>query len=124
MGNPEHTHDSDSPADDRQNASQDAGWARLSSPDGTVDMGRGRLRIWFEAPGTPQGVRHAQIGSYQPGAVEARRGDTVAVCPEGEAEMYIATITEYNPVPDGGSVVVLDWPDDELPASLRELGGD
>jgi len=119
MRNPE----SDSPADDRQNASQDAGWARLSSPDGTVDMGRGRLRIWFEAPGTPRGVRQAQIGSYTPGPVEPRRGDAVAICPEGEAEMYIASIAEYNPVPTGESVVVLDWPGDELPASLRELGG-
>ena len=24
---------------------------------------------------------------------------------------------------EGGSVVILDWPNDELPASLRELGG-
>lgn len=120
MRNPE---SDSSPADDRQNASQDAGWARLSSTDGSVDMGRGRLRVWFEAPGWERGVRHAQLSSYQPGAVEPRRGDTVAICPESEAEMYIASIADYNPVPGGESVVVLDWPSDELPASLRELGG-
>lgn len=113
-----------SPADDRGNASQDAGWARLSSTDGSLDMGRGRLRIWFEAPGTEGGVRHAQLSSYQPGAIEPRRGDTVSICPENEAETYIASVMEYNPVPSGESVVVLDWPNDELPASLRELGGD
>ena len=36
----------------------------------------------------------------------------------------MATITEYNAVPSGESVVVFDWPNDELPASLRELGGE
>jgi hypothetical protein len=114
----------ESTADDRENASQDGGWVKMSSPDGRLDLGRGRLRLWFEAPGSPGGVRHAQISSYTPGAIEPRRGDTVAILPENESEQYIASITEYNPVPSGDSVVILDWPNDEMPASLRELGGD
>ena len=114
----------ESKADDSTNASQDAGWAKLSSPDGTVDLGRGRLRVWFEAPGSKHGVRHAQLSSFTPGPTEPRRGETVAICPEKDSEKYIATITEYDAVPSGESVVVLDWPNDELPASLRELGGE
>ena len=116
--------ESETTADDSTNASQDAGWAKLSSPDGNVDLGRGRLRIWFEAPGSKDGVRHAQMDSFTPGPTEPRRGDTVAISPEKDAEGYIATITEYNAVPSGESVVVFDWPHDELPASLRELGGE
>lgn len=120
MRNPE----LESTADDRDHASQMAGWAKVSSPDGRLDLGRGRLRLWFEAPGSKDGVRHAQLSSYSPGAIEPRRGDTVAICPEGESETYIATITEYEPLPGGEGVVILDWPNDELPASLRELGGE
>ncbi len=120
MRNPE----SESKADDSTNASQDAGWAKLSNPEGTVDLGRGRLRVWFEAPGSKDGVRHAQLSSFTPGPTEPRRGDTVAISPEKDSEKYIATVTEYDPVPAGESVVVLDWPNDELPASLRERGGE
>lgn len=120
MRNPEH----ETSADDAENAAQDAGWAHMYSPDGQVDLGRGRLRMWFEAPGSKNGVRHAQLSSYTPGSVEPRRGDTVAVRPETESEQYIATITEYTAVPEGESVVVLDWPNNEMPASLRELGGE
>ena len=125
MRNPESdAHEStESTADDARNASQDAGWARLTSPDGRIDLGRGRLRVWFETPGSPHGVRHAQLSSYTPGAVEPRRGDTVTIVPEQEGEPYTAEITEYNQVPEGGSVVILDWPNDDQPASLRELGG-
>jgi len=112
------------PADAQQNASQDAGWAQLSSPDGTRDLGRGRLRVWYEAPGSANGVRHAQLSSYTPGTTEPHRGDTVAIAPESESERYIAKVMEYDPTASGESVVVLDWPDDELPASLRELGGE
>ncbi len=116
--------ESESKADDSTNASQDAGWAKLTNPDGTVDLGRGRLRVWFEAPGSKHGVRHAQLSSFTPGPTEPRRGETVAICPEKDSEKYIATITEYDPMPAGEGVVVLDWPNDELPASLRELGGE
>lgn len=112
------------PADAQQNASQDAGWAQLSSPDGKRDLGRGRLRVWYEAPGSANGVRHAQLSSYTPGTTEPHRGGTVAIAPESESERYIAKVTEYDPTASGESVVVLDWPDDELPASLRELGGE
>jgi hypothetical protein len=114
----------ESTAGDRDNAAQDAGWAKLTSPDGKLDLGRGRLMVWYEAPGSKDGIRHAQLSSFTPGAIEPRRGDSVAVLPESEQESYAATITEYNPVPSGESVVVLDWPNDELPASLRELGGE
>ncbi len=107
-----------------QNASQDAGWARLSSPDGRVDLGRGRLHVWYEAPGSANGVRHAQVKSYTPGPTEVHRGDTIAISPEAESEQYLAKVMEYQPVQSGESVLVLDWPDDELPASLRELGGE
>lgn len=123
MRSPESESGSETTADDRQNASQTAGWAKVTSPDGSLDLGRGRLRVWFEAPGSKDGVRHAQLSSYTPGAIEPRRGDTVAIVPEGESESYIAKITEYDPVPSGESVIILDWPNDELPASLRELGG-
>lgn len=112
------------PADAQQNASQDAGWAQVSSPDGQRDLGRGRLRVWYEAPGSVNGVRHAQLSSYTPGTTEPHRGDTVAIAPELESERYIAKVMEYAPSVSGESVVVLDWPDDELPASLRELGGE
>ena len=80
--------------------------------------------MWFEAPGRKDGDRHAQLSSYTPGSVEPRRGDMVAVRSETESEQYIATITEYTAVPEGGGVVVLDWPNNEMPASLRELGGE
>jgi len=110
-------------ADDRSNAAQDAGWVRLHSPDQSLDLGRGRLMIWYEPPGSPHGTRHAEIGSYTLGAIEPRRGDAVTVVPETEAESYVATIVEYQPTPTGDGVLILDWPNDELPASLRELGG-
>lgn len=121
---PVRTSGTDRSTPDAANAAQDAGWARLTSQDGTLDLGRGRLSVWYEPPGSANGVRHAQLSSYTPGAIEARRGDMVSVVPEAEAEGYVAKITEYQPVPGGGGVIVLDWPNDELPASLRELGGE
>ena len=50
------------------------------------------------------------------------RGDSLAVRPENESDMYPVVVQAYDGT-SGQHVVHLDWPDEQLPAALRELGG-
>ncbi|MEX1021600.1 MAG: hypothetical protein WD058_00500 [Dehalococcoidia bacterium] len=128
-------------------AARDGGWAELLSSDGHTRYGRGHLMIWPAEPQSGHGdsspasqVRdeavqptgegapnlRGELRSFVPDAAQAPApGDRLSIRPErGESEMYSVVVRAYTPASNGGGgVVALDWPDDELPASLRELGG-
>ncbi|TAK78302.1 MAG: hypothetical protein EPO16_04000 [Dehalococcoidia bacterium] len=111
-------------ADRLENAPQDAGWAHLVNVEGTVDLGRGHLKLWMEAPGgaTLSG-RQAQLESFTPTGHPLRAGDRVSVRPEAETAAFPATVRRYEE--DGSNVVLLNWTeDDALPAMLLETGGE
>lgn len=106
------------------NASQDAGWVNLVSVDGTLNFGRGHLKMWMERPGSPfPSGRQAQLDSFTPSDFEPRRGDRAVIRPEIEPANYPVIIREYERS-EGSTTVVLDWvEDDDLPAILLETGG-
>lgn len=106
-------------------AVQDAGWVRLVSTDGTLDFGRGHLKMWMEPPGppTPSG-RHAELDSFTPTALEPRVGDKAGVQPEAETAIFPVIIRQYDRR-ENTATVLLEWVDDDLlPASLLETGGE
>lgn len=111
-------------ADRLENASQDAGWAHLVNTEGTVDFGRGHLKIWMEAPGGPGlSGRQAQLESFTPTEHRLRAGDRACIKPEAESAVFPVTVRRYED--DGSNVVLLSWvEDDALPAMLLETGGE
>lgn len=110
-------------ADRPENASQDAGWVHLVSADGTLDFGRGHLKMWMERAGSPfPNGRQAQLDSFSPSEFEPRLGDRVGIRPETEAACYPVMIREYERG-ESTTVVILDWNDGSLPATLLETGG-
>lgn len=111
-------------ADRLGNASQDAGWVHLLSADGTLNFGRGHLKVWTERPGSPfPSGRQAQLDSFTPSELEPRRGDRAGIRPEIEPAIYPVIVREYERSKDS-TTVVLDWvEDDHLPAILLETGG-
>lgn len=112
-------------ADRLGNASQDAGWVHLVSADGTLNFGRGHLKMWMERPGSPfPSGRQAQLDSFTPSELEPRRGDRAGIRPETEPAIYPVIVREYEKSEDD-TTVVLDWvEDDQLPAMLLETGGE
>lgn len=112
-------------ADRLENAPQDAGWAHLVNVEGTIDLGRGHLKLWMEAPGgSALSGRQAQLESFTPtGGRRLRVGDRVCVRPEAETAAFPATVRRYED--DGSDVVLLNWTEDNLlPAMLLETGGE
>lgn len=106
-------------------AVQDAGWVRLVNTDGTLDFGRGHLKIWMEAPGPPSpSGRQAELDSFTPTALEPRVGDKAGVQPEAQTAIFPVIIRQYDRL-EGTAAVRLEWIDDDLlPASLLETGGE
>ena len=122
-------------------APRDAGWAELFTADGRTRMGRGHLMIWpGHQHGEPAGDGPARVvkdaamplgGDAPPLRGELRSftidagppvpGDSLAVRPENESQMYPVVVHSFDD--QGQQVVSLDWPDEQLPAALRELGG-
>lgn len=125
-------------------APRDGGWAELMTADGRTRMGRGHLMLWPARPATDvddgesgpamvdKDAGMALGGDAPPLAAELRSfaidagppiaGDSLAVRPESEFDLYPVTVRAFDRKGDH-PVVYLDWPDEELPASLRELGG-
>ncbi|MCK9485712.1 MAG: hypothetical protein M0R73_03275 [Dehalococcoidia bacterium] len=130
-------------------APRDAGWAELLTSNGQTRMGRGHLMIWpTDSPhpglgerdrddsgparvGTDSGLPvggdaphlRGELRSFTVDAGPPVRGDTLVVRPENETDMYSVVVERYDGA-RGQNVVHLDWPDERLPAALRELGGD
>ena len=122
-------------------APRDAGWAELFTADGATRMGRGHLMIWpghhhdeASDDGPPRVAKDAGLplgGDAPPLRGELRSfvvdagppvpGDSLAVRPENESQLYPVLVQSYDT--QGQPVVRLDWPDEQLPAALRELGG-
>jgi len=106
-------------------APQDAGWVELLSVDTQTRYGRGHLFIWqVQKEDDPM---MAELRSFTPDADDAPEPathDRLAIRPEQEMEMYPVIVTGYAPVEDEAAIVGLIWPDIEMPASLRELGGE
>ena len=133
--------------DSERVASRDAGWAELLSADGHTRLGRGHLMVWAAeagvvadpaAPASDASVEedavqplgdsapdlHAELRSFAPESDLPSVGLDCLVAPEGEEGRYSVIVREVNAgEPGEKSVIALDWPDDELPATLRELGG-
>lgn len=130
-------------------APRDAGWAELMTADGLTRMGRGHLLIWptdstrpalgeaaQETSGPAKVEKDAglavggdaphlrgELRSFTVDAGPPVRGDSLVVRPENESGMYPVVVQSYDST-RGQHVVQLDWPDEHLPAALRELGGD
>lgn len=105
-----------------QTGQRDAGWATILDAEGDRLRGRGRLvlRRWGAHPdGTPS--FEARLDSFLPAAATPiRAGDAVLLHIEASNEQYPVTVHTTGV----GSTISVSWPGDELPATLRELGGD
>ena len=103
-------------------APQDAGWVELLSVDTQVRYGRGHLFIWLvQSEDDPM---KAELRSFTPDTSQPAKDDRLAIRPEQEMEMYPVIVSGYAPVEGEVAIVGLIWPDIEMPASLRELGGE
>lgn len=121
-------------------APRNAGWAELFTADGATRMGRGHLLIWPAEPGPGEGEGVAEVdkdsglalgggapplrGQLRSFTVDAGPpvpGDSLAVRPENETQLYPVVVKSFEA--GDGEIVELDWPDEQLPAALSELGG-
>lgn len=103
-------------------APQDAGWVELLSVDTQTRYGRGHLFIWHVQKADD--AMKAELRSFTLDSAEPAAYDRLAVRPEREAEMYPVIVAGFAPVEGEAAIVGLIWPDIEMPASLRELGGE
>ena len=108
--------------DPTQTGHRDAGWVRVLDADGQRPRGRGRLMLRSEdahPDGTP--AFEARLESFVPAEDPALgAGDHVLLLVETSNEHYPVTVRA---IEAEGSAVSVSWPGDELPATLRELGG-
>ena len=96
--------------------------ADLVSQDGLTRYGRGRLLIWAKPPNRADDNRlRAELQTFVV-EVEPPMDTALAVRPEKDPDTYPTTSRSFD-AHEHGAVVGLFWDDDELPASLRELGG-
>lgn len=102
-------------------APRDAGWVELVSADMSTRYGRGHLYLW-QIEQTDQ-LQRAELRSFVKDVTEPAPNDRLAVRPELEQEVYPVIVTAYDPGSEE-SIVGLVWPDTELPAALREVGGE
>lgn len=101
---------------------RDAGWVRVLHVEGQRLRGRGRLMMRRE-PASPGGAPacDAWLESFVPAEEPTlAAGDQVLLLVETSNEHYPVTVKT---IEAGGSVVSIHWTADELPATLRELGG-
>lgn len=123
-------------------ATRDAGWAELWSKDGESCLGRGHLILWADANhigkvvdapvesdsaqsvGDDAADLRAELRSFTPGGEMPAAGESYLVIPEHDAQRYAVDLTEVIEGDGHGKAVLeLDWPDDQLPTVLSELGG-
>ena len=99
-----------------------AGWVQLLDIEGQRPRGRGRLMLRSEGANT-EGAQtfEASVESFVPGDAPVAPGDHVLLLIETANEQYPVTVRA---IEAEGSVVSVSWNADELPATLRELGGD
>lgn len=133
-------------ADEEPVAPRDAGWVELWSTDGERRYGRGHLMLW---PAEPIPVDNASngrvttevakdaaqpVGEDGPNLRAELRGFTfdgdppevgasLMVRPEKEQDSYAVVVMEVDSTEEKSGRIALDWPNDELPAALSELGG-
>lgn len=130
------------PHHDEAIAPRDAGWAELWTADGSTRLGRGHLMIWADAAHigtavTDSGVHEssaqplgedapdlmAELRSYTAEGMLPEVGARLLVAPEQSPERYTVVVKEAIAEDGDKGVIALDWPDNELPAALAELGG-
>jgi len=101
---------------------RDAGWVQLLDIEGQRLRGRGRLMLHSERTRDDGSRRlHAQVESFVPvDELPLKAGDQVLLLIETANEQYPVTVQTIGAV---DSVVTIHWTADELPATLRELGG-
>lgn len=99
----------------------DAGWVQILEIKTQRVIGRGRLLMRTMRPladGLPR--FQARVESFAATDGPPAVGDDLLVLIEGAIEHYPATVRAVEP---DGSEITIYWRDDELPAPLRELGG-
>lgn len=109
-------------ADPPQTGNRDAGWARVLRLEDQRLLGRGRLMMRLEHT-RPDGAPSyaAWLESFGPSEEpQFTAGDRVLLLIETSNEHYPVTVQAMEAQ---GSVVSMRWTADELPATLRELGG-
>lgn len=102
---------------------RDAGWVQALDVQDQRPRGRGRLMLRRKGA-RPDGAPRfeAWIESFvQPDGPALASGDHVSLLVETSNERFPVTVRA---IEAEGSVVSVHWTDDELPATLRELGGD
>ncbi len=123
-------------------ASRDAGWAELWSKDGEACLGRGHLILWADASqigrvadapvdsdsaqpvGGGVADLRAELRSFTPEKEMPAAGESYLVIPEHDSQRYPVDVTEVSDEDGNGkAILALDWPDDQLPTALSELGG-
>jgi len=124
-------------------ATRDAGWAELWSGDGKTRLGRGHLIIWADANhigdavvdahvdkdaaqavGEDSADLRAELRSFTEEAGMPSIGEQFLIVPEHDSQRYPVAITQVTPgAGDEKGVIAMDWPDDQLPGVLSELGG-
>ena len=121
-------HFGDSPAprkldDPTPTGHRNAGWVQVLDADAERLRGRGRLMLRGKdahPDGTP--AFEARLESFVPAEEPALgTGDPVRLFVETSNEHYPVTVRS---IEAEGSAVSVSWPGDELPATLREIGGD
>ena len=108
--------------DPRELGHGDAGWVQVLDVEGQRVRGRGRLTLRSEgirANGVP--AFDAQLESFVPADGPALAVGDVLLLAENANEYYPATVRAIDAE---GSVISADWMAEELPATLRELGGE
>lgn len=105
--------------EERHVARRDAGWVLVLAVDAQTPRGRGQLMISAPQAEVDEHEIDAQLESYTPEGPLLEPGEDVVLMSEQANEHYPARVQSC-----GDGVVVLDWNAGELPAALRELGGD
>ncbi|MDA1010390.1 MAG: hypothetical protein O2888_02830, partial [Chloroflexi bacterium] len=123
-------------------ASRDAGWAELWSQDGSQCLGRGHLILWadanhigevVDAPVDPDAAQpvgedaadlRAELRSFTPEGEMPATGESYLVMSEHDPQRYPVELTEVIGEDEHGKAILeLNWPNDQLPTVLSELGG-
>lgn len=106
-----------------QVARGDAGWVQILDVDEQRLRGRGHLMLQGEPDsraGEPRFL--AQLESFVPAdGPQLVPGERAFLLIESANEQYPIVVQEIEP---GGSIVRVSWTSAELPAPLRELGGE
>jgi hypothetical protein len=104
-------------------ALRDAGWVQLQGLDAMRPLGRGLLFVWTAESRPGQAGRiFGRVESFTATGTSPLPGDDVIVLVEHASERSPARVSRVE-VRANRTAVWLEWSDNSLPVTLRELGG-